>query len=237
MPGKIYVKDESFDPIYKSTNYGFLFKSRILSGALMSLGFLVLGTQVVIPLVFFKTSDHTTKSVESSVLGIATGFSEFEFDELKGGNNEKVNEPNIPEYFTISIPRLGIEDAIVETESSNLSPEESLGHYKGSALPGVSGNTFIYGHSVLPWFYNPNNYKTIFSTLGDLEAGDEILIKYNNNEMKYKVEREEVKYPSEINPLALIKPAYLNEATMTLMTCWPAGTKTKRLMIYSTLVN
>ena len=50
---KVYIKDVSFDPIYKSTDKGFHFRSRVFPGVLMALGFIVLGTQVIIPLIFF----------------------------------------------------------------------------------------------------------------------------------------------------------------------------------------
>lgn len=235
MPKKVYIKDESFDPIYKSVNFPFLFKTRILSGTLMALGFIVLGTQVVLPLVSFKTQDKVSKPMESTVLGVATGFKDFSFPELKD-NKTTVNEQNIPEFFYISIPKLKIESAKVKTEITGSDLEDFIGHYKGSSLPGEKGNSFIYGHSVLPWFFNPKNYKTIFSTLGDLEEGDIFTIKYNNKEYKYKVEKKDVLYPDKINPLEEWKPKYLNDSTVSLMTCWPAGTKTKRLIVNATLV-
>jgi len=234
---KVYLKDESFDPIYKSVNFSFLFKTRILSGALMALGFIVLVTQVMIPLVSFKTQDKVSKPMEATVLGVATGFRDFQFQELSNNKNTAPNEQNIPDFFTISIPKLKIKDAQVKTDFSGDSPSDFLGHYKGSALPGERGNAFIYGHSVLPWFFNPKNYKTIFSTLGDLEAGDEIVITYNNKQLKYKVENKVVLAPEEVKPLEEWKPKYLNDSTLSLMTCWPAGTKSKRLIVMGTLVN
>ncbi|HAI62931.1 MAG: hypothetical protein UU64_C0005G0028 [candidate division WWE3 bacterium GW2011_GWF2_41_45] len=232
-----YIKDHSNDPIYKTVNYDFYFKSKILSGLLMSLGFLVLGTQVVIPLVFFKTQDEVSKPMRSSVLGIATGFSDFEFVELDEKNTTgKEDKAEVAKFFTLSVPKLGIANAIVETNSPNLSPETSLGHYNGSALPGNNGNAFIYGHSVLPWFYNPRNYRTIFSTLGSLQTGDEVEIKYMGETLKYTVESKELLTPERVDPLAGFKPAYLNESTVTLMTCWPAGTKTNRLLVKAVLM-
>lgn len=237
---KIYIKDESFDPIYKTVNPRFYFKSRLLSVSLLSLGFLILGTQVIIPLVFFSTQEQKdiSEPVRASVMGVATGFSDFEFKELNSYENESNPlQEEIPQYFYVTIPKLKIEKALAETNSTNLSPESSLGHYKGSALPGQTGNTFIYGHSVLSWFFNPKNYKTIFSTLDKLETGDEIIINYNNKDYKYKVEYEEVLKPTNINPLAEYKPKYLNESTLTLMTCWPAGTRNNRLLVRAVRVD
>ncbi|KKT12051.1 MAG: hypothetical protein UV89_C0005G0007 [candidate division WWE3 bacterium GW2011_GWB2_43_22] len=231
-----YIKDHSNDPIYKTVNYKFYFRSRILSGLLLSLGFLVLGTQVVLPLVFFKTQDEVSKPMRSSILGLATGFDDFEFMELDEKSTAVAKESaEVPKFFTISIPKLGIKDAIVETNSPSLRPDTALGHYNGSALPGNVGNAFIYGHSVLPWFYNPRNYRTIFSTLGDLETGDEIQIKYMGKDLNYVVESKEILPPEKVDPLANFKPTYLNESTLILMTCWPPGTKTNRILVKAVL--
>ena len=238
MPTKktLYIKDESFDPIYKSVNIPFLFKTRVLSGLLVSAGFIILGTQVVLPLVSFKTQDSVAKPIENTVLGVATGFSNFDFQELGKSTVTETSETNIPDFFSISIPKLKIENANVKTDFTGSSPEEYLGHYVGSSLPGEKGNAFIYGHSVLPWFFNPKNYKTIFSTLGDLEKGDEIIINYNNKKLVYKVDSEVTLAPEDVKPLENWKPDYLNDSTISLMTCWPAGTKTKRLIVRATLV-
>ena len=133
--------------------------------------------------------------------------------------------------------QLGIKDAVTETNSLSLSPDLSLGHYRGSGLPGEVGNAFIYGHSVLPCFYNPKNYKTIFSTLHQLEIGDEFTIEYNNKTYTYKVEQKKILKPDEVDPLAGYKPKYLNESTVTLMTCSPPGTKINRLLVNAVLVD
>ena len=235
---KVYIKDNSRDPIFKEANIRFYFKSKILSGLLMAVGFLILSTQVVLPLVFFKTQDEISTPFRDSVLGVATGFSDFKYNELENKNDAtESTKEQAPKYFTLSIPRLRVDQAVVETNSTNLNPDSSLGHYNGSALPGNSGNSFIYGHSVLPWFFNPKNYRTVFSTLGDLQTGDEIQINYNGKKLVYKVESKEVVAPNYVNPLGEFKPAYLKESTVTLMTCWPAGTKAKRLMVKAVLVD
>jgi LPXTG-site transpeptidase (sortase) family protein len=289
---KVYIKDNSFDSIYKSVNYDFYFKSRVLSAMILAAGTIVLSTQVVIPLVFFKTQDVISEAMRKSVLGIASGFSNFSFDELKSGlgitkeskYNVTTSAPNLAsewsdtevtetgyksgatfnkqqevlgtksddlalnqdtkdekptvedKYFYLSIPKLKIDNATVEINSPSLTPDRSLGHYKGSSIPGQLGNSFIYGHSVLPWFYNPKNYLTIFSTLDKLDPGDTFNITYKEKTYTYKVVYTEVLPPSQVDPLAEFRPKQLNESTLTLMTCWPAGMKSKRLMVRALLV-
>lgn len=234
---KLYVKDESFDPIYRSLNKEFYLRSRFFPGLLLALGFIVLFTQVVIPLVYFKTQNEISTPISSTVLGVATGFSEFEFSELSNSASTGAETKEIPKYFKVSISKLGIKDAITETNSLALSPDLSLGHYRGSGIPGEVGNAFIYGHSVLPWFFNPKNYKTIFSTIDTLVIGDIVNIDYNGKVLTYKVEAKEILPTDKVNPLLEYKPKYLNESTITLMTCWPAGTKAKRLLVKAVLVN
>jgi len=236
MPQKIYLKDQSFDPIYKSMNLGFYFKSKILSGTLMALGFMILSTQVAIPLVFFKTQNEVAEPMRQSVLGYATGFDDFSFNELGQVSSGSTEKTNTSKNFYLSIPKLGIKNALVETNSKDLNPQTSLGHYNGSALPGERGNTFIYGHSVLPWFFNPKNYLTIFSTLDKLNVGDEFSINMNNKLLSYRVESKEILPPDKVNPLFEFKPKYLNESTVTLMTCYPAGTRAKRLLLNAVLI-
>lgn len=188
-----------------------------------------------------------TKAVKGSVLGVATGFSDFNFDELQGygpakdtvptDQQEKNRDANIPQYFYLTVKKLGIDKALVETNAYHLNPDEALGHYPNSALPGQTGNTFIFGHSVLPMFYNPKNYKAIFSTIDRLEVGDEFMVEYNNLKFKYLVESRQIKKPIDVDPLAGFKPQYLNESTITLMTCYPAGSRVMRLLVQGVLIN
>jgi LPXTG-site transpeptidase (sortase) family protein len=209
----------------------------------MGLGLFV--WQVVLPFVYIKTNNVDTKAVKGSVLGAATGFGDFTFDELQGFGpakdtvsvDRKVPDQNanIPEYFYLSIKKLGIEKALVETNANHLNPDDALGHYPNSALPGQTGNAFVFGHSVLPMFYNPRNYKAIFSTIDRLDVGDEIVVEYNNLKYKYLVEGQQIKKPIDVDPLAEFKPRYLNESTITLMTCYPAGSKVMRLLVQGVL--
>jgi sortase A len=87
-------------------------------------------------------------------------------------------------YF-LSIPKLGIKDASVFEGGEDLS--KSLIQYPGTARPGQIGDTVIFGHSVLPVFFNPKNYMTIFSTIPKLKSGDEIFVNIENVVYKYQI--------------------------------------------------
>ncbi|MBI1869423.1 hypothetical protein HYS11_00445, partial [Candidatus Gottesmanbacteria bacterium] len=74
----------------------------------------------------------------------------------KEGNEKEI-------AYHLSIPKLRIKNANVVIGGDDL--DKSLIHYGGTAIPGDYGNGVIFGHSVLPVFFNPENYLTIFSTL------------------------------------------------------------------------
>lgn len=132
-------------------------------------------------------------------------------------------------YYTISIPHLKILSAAVKIGGENL--KESLIHYSGAALPGEFGNTVIFGHSVLPQFFNPKNYLTIFSTLPTLEKGDWVLVEFDGIEYQYKVyEMVEVK-PDDVS---ILEQRY-DGSYLTLVTCVPPGTYWKRLAVRARL--
>jgi len=166
-------------------------------------------------------------------------FVNFEFSELKNElRQEQESEVGevLPPIFYLTIPKLGIQRAEVETNSRNLSPDKRLGHYPGSALPGEVGNTFIYGHSASPMFYDPQNYRTIFSTLDELEVGDEVIVEFGKDYFKYVVEKMIVLNPEDVRPLEPISPSFLRQSYLTLMTCVPPGIQTKRLLVQARLV-
>ncbi len=59
------------------------------------------------------------------------------------------------QHYTVSIPKLKIKNAEVLIGGEDLS--ESLIQYPGTAAPGTVGNSVIFGNSILPIFYNPEN--------------------------------------------------------------------------------
>jgi len=151
-------------------------------------------------------------------------------------NNWFPSAPKLPEKerevdeYLLSIPKLGIENARVKFGGDSL--KKNLVHYPGTALPGEFGNALIFGHSVLPAFYNPKDYKTIFSTIPTLEKGDTIHVLYDGVEYIYEVyEYVEVK-PEEIKVLE----QRFDRRIMSLITCVPPGTYLRRGIVRARLV-
>lgn len=137
------------------------------------------------------------------------------------------------EYYQLSIPKLGIANASVEIGGDDLG--KHLIQYPGTALPGRVGNAVIFGHSVLPAFFNPKNYLTIFSTLPTLTLGDEIIVDYDGLTYKYSVEQMFEVRPTDIE----ILEQDTSGVFLTLVTCTPPGhpLRPKRLIVRARVVN
>lgn len=147
------------------------------------------------------------------------------------GTTQVQNTTNPPRLiYSLSIPKLGIENAVVHTDNTDL--KKSLVQYGGTALPGDLGNTVIFGHSVLPQFFNPKNYLTIFSTLHTLHPGDTIEITADGATYTYKISEMYETAPDDLSPLAQTYDA----SYLTLITCTPPGTFLRRLIIRAYVV-
>lgn len=133
-------------------------------------------------------------------------------------------------FYTLSIPRLNIKDATVAIGGEDLS--ESLIQYPGTSLPGQLGNPVIFGHSVLPAFYNPKNYLTIFSTIPTLVKGDVITVDYDGITYKYAVEEKYEVLPTDIGILSQDQ----SDSFLTLVTCAPPGLTTYREIVKARVV-
>ncbi len=131
--------------------------------------------------------------------------------------------------YLLSIPKLKIIDAEVTVAGDDLN--KSLVHYGGTGLPGEYGNTVIFGHSTLPQFYNPKNYKTVFSLLPTLKVGDKIDITYDGISYKYTVFDLTVSDPTDLSALEQL----FDDSYLTLITCVPPGTYWQRLHVKAKL--
>ena len=127
------------------------------------------------------------------------------------------NSPRRVSFYTISIPKLDIQDATVEIGGPDLS--KSLVQYPGTAAPGKSGNAVIFGHSILPQFNDPKNYIAIFSLLPTLDKGDIIEVKYDGVTYTYAVETMFEVLPTDLQVL----DQQPDSSYLTLVTCVPPG--------------
>lgn len=141
------------------------------------------------------------------------------------------NSDSLASIYQLSVPKLNINDATVIVGSSDL--KKSLIQYPQTALPGQLGSPVIFGHSVLPQFFNPKSYLTIFSTLYKLKTGDEIYVNFDRVSYKYLVSDMYEVQPTDLSVLE----QHFDGRYLTLITCSPPGTYLRRLVIKAQLTD
>lgn len=227
-PPKISAPKKAISPLRRKIFASFF----LVSGLLLFLS-------VVFPIVQFQL-EYSTKfnqilnplsnqfyNQNGSVLGdLNTDYTELSNWFVNDSEVVSSSSPSslITTYY-VSIPKLKIEQAAVIFGSTDL--KKSLIQYPKTALPGQFGSPVIFGHSVLPQFFNPKSYITIFSTLHKLNQGDAIYIDYDHIRYKYVVEEMYEVQPTDLSVLE----QRFDGRYLTLVTCSPPGTYLRRLVI------
>jgi sortase A len=138
----------------------------------------------------------------------------------------------VDEKFGIIIPKISANVSVipqVDSQNSDIYQRaltRGVAHAKGTALPGESGNIFIFAHSSAD-FLEASHYNAVFYLLSKLETKDKIYLFYQGRKYTYEVEGQKKIEASDISFLEKDTP----ENQLTLMTCWPPGTTMKRLII------
>lgn len=170
--------------------------------------------------------DSIISSQVSNITGTDYSNAQTWFPNLKIQNSREVN--NISS-FNLSIPKLGIKSAVVSTIDYDLSSH--LVDYGGTAIPPDTGNAVIFGHSTLPQWFDPTNYKAIFATAYKLNLGDKIFATVSGVTYQYVIDNITVVNPDNTSIFNQdVKNSYI-----TLVTCTPPGTTWKRLIIKARL--
>lgn len=211
---------------------------KVFSGLLVIVGFFLVSVAIwpVVSYELFALTNLRQKellSPQPQVVGTTAPTSA----NLTRARNWFIGTPELKEeapenirFYNVSIPQLKIEDAVAEIGGDDLS--KSLIHYKGTALPGRKGNTVIFGHSTLPFLFNPKNYLSIFSTLPTIKTGAEVKINYDGIVYTYRIEEMFEVGPKDIQ---VLEQRY-DDSYITLITCVPPGTYLKRLVVRGRLV-
>jgi LPXTG-site transpeptidase (sortase) family protein len=163
---------------------------------------------------------------------LANWFSDGQLPELAGGG--QAGAVSSTEYV-IDIPKLNIKNASVKIGGTDLN--SGLIQYAGTADPGSAGAPVIFGHSVLPQFYNPSEknprrYVSIFSKIMSLTDGDDIYVTQDGVKYHY-VMREKVEVQPE--DVHILTQEY-DKSSLKLVTCTPPGTYLKRGVVTAELV-
>lgn len=160
---------------------------------------------------------------------IASAEVKYQVNKTSSSNKEIIP---INTDFSIVIPKIGVNTLVSKNIDPN-NPSEyqkalthGVAHAKTSALPGFSGNVFIFAHSAVDWS-QANQFNAIFYLINKLEAGDQIILYYQNSKYLYSVTDKKIIKATETNYLS----NQSSNQTLTLMTCWPPGTTLNRLVV------
>lgn len=136
----------------------------------------------------------------------------------------------------LSIPKLGLKKLPVVINVSSYDEsvylpilETKLAHFKGTSLPDNTGNVFVYGHSTNELWArtNPTHPEFAFTYLNKLDIGDSISLEYNGKTFNYILQKAKTVSPEDVSPIFTTD----DKKTLTLMTCWPPGVGTERLIL------
>ena len=123
---------------------------------------------------------------------------------------------------TLLFPRLNAEMAVRQGDAEG-TLRRGPGHLPGTPLPGEAGNSAIAGHR-----------DTHFRILKDIQVGDDIVIKKDSVEFRYRVRQTEVVRPTDTQVLLPTR-----EPTLTLITCYPfqfIGPAPRRFIVIAELL-
>ena len=139
---------------------------------------------------------------------------------------------------TLEIPKLGLQLPIVFPKTTDnkivtKSLDSGVVYYPGSVLPAEKGQIVILGHSS-PEGWPKIKYDWAFDDLDELSPGDYILIHLDNRQYKYRVRETVVINKGDDLPKS---SALKNSNTLVLVTCWPPGKDSKRMVVIAELKN
>lgn len=120
----------------------------------------------------------------------------------------------------LSIPKLNVDQTIVQgTDWEAL--KQGIGQVQNGATPSAErGNLALAAHNDI--------YGEFFRYLDKLEAGDEFFIRTRTKIYTYRVISWEVVNPTDVHVLDS-----RSSATATLISCYPYGQNTKRIVVYA----
>ncbi len=127
-----------------------------------------------------------------------------------------------PEQATrIQIPVIGVDAPVVEGDDWE-TLKRGAGHHLGSANPGERGNCVISAHNDI--------FGEIFRDLPDLSLGDEVIVHTASRPYRYVVTQKRIIEPTEVD---VMEPT--SSSILTLVSCYPYGIDTHRIVVVGEL--
>ena len=141
---------------------------------------------------------------------------------------------NLPEKgMFITIPKIHAQSpVIIGVDPNNQAVyDEALQHgvaqAKGTSLPGETGTVYLFAHSSGP-VWDQTHFNTIFLRLGELQKGDQIMLRKDGKDYYYTVRESKVVSPTAVSYLENTKRTQL-----IIQTCTPIGTSLYRLLVFA----
>jgi sortase A len=129
--------------------------------------------------------------------------------------------PGPEQGIRIQIPTINVDAPVVEGDDWELL-KQGAGHHIGSANPGETGNCIISAHNDI--------FGKIFRDLPDLGLGDEVFVHTASQVYRYVVTQKRFIEPTEIS---VMYPT--SSPVLTLISCYPYGIDTHRIIIIGEL--
>jgi len=129
--------------------------------------------------------------------------------------------PGPEQAVRIQIPVIGVDAPVVEGDDSEML-KRGAGHHIGSANPGESDNCIISAHNDI--------YGEIFRDLPDLSVGDEVLVHTASRVYRYEVSQSRIIDPEDVS---VMYPT--SSPVLTLISCYPYGIDTHRIVVIAEL--
>ena len=210
-------------------------RNELIPTLLIFSGVAIISWLLFLPIIEAKaslTETSKTNFVSPSILSFSNSLSQnFNLPSLPFSSLLYVGKEVSDFYLTID--RIGIKKARiianVDTGKANVYLTDLLagiGHLQGSSFPGEGGNVFLFGHSSLPFLFSNSDYSTIFSNLNKMKTGDTILVEFAGRKYFYRV--SEVK---TVKADAKISEFVSSFEKLTILTCFPPGLLTERLVV------
>jgi sortase A len=121
----------------------------------------------------------------------------------------------------IRVPAIEVDAPVVEGDDWAVL-KQGAGHHVGSANPGERGNCIISAHDDI--------YGEIFRHLPELDLGDEVFLYTASQVYRYVVTQKRIIEPTEVS---VMYPT--SSPVLTLISCYPYGVDTHRIVVIAEL--
>lgn len=129
--------------------------------------------------------------------------------------------PGPEQAIRIQIPAIGVDGPVVEGDDWE-SLKQGAGHHVGSANPGERDNCIISAHNDI--------FGEMFRNLPDLDLGDEVFMHTASRVYRYVVTQKRIIEPTDVS---VMYPT--SSPVLTLITCYPYGIDTHRIVVITEL--